>query len=569
MFLNKWIDRVGDWNPQLFRELKGRLTLKSLGLIALVSGIVQSLIFFSFSSSLPYAGQSTSHYCVGTAPAGADPNHYLYTSNSWCIEDALGNITTINWPLWWTEMFMTLTLMGFFGLLVGGTYLLIQDLSKEQRQGTLNFVTLTPQSAWAIALGKILGVPTFVYGMIAFALPLHLWAAIQGGIPLHLVLIFYGVLAACLLFTFSGAMLYALVGKGGTALKAWLASGALFYTASISTLFIMHESAHAANVMDALILLNPMHLLQYLIGATAIADQTDWFRYDSLSEISFYGIPVWGSALGAILGHFTIYGVGTYWCAQAFKRKFHNAQGTLISKTQSYWLTASLVTASLGFTMQEPYYLPSDYNGWLINFGLLAVGCVLYMLLLVAALSPSFQSVQDWSRYQGKYGWQEWLFGERSPAIWAIALNIVIGFLPMIVSGFVLIERKYIWQFSSGLVMQGLITMLIATAGMLVLLNRHRKRSVAAMVVVVGCVVLPVVTLAIAATQPEFTPAPWLWTVAPVMVTQFTGTATILATLLGQVAAIAALHQVMKKRLQHIGASEMKQLLANAPKSIA
>jgi hypothetical protein len=53
------------------------------------------------------------------------------------------------------------------------------------------------------------------------------------------------------------------------------------------------------------------------------------------------------------------------------------------------------------------------------------------------------------------------------------------------------------------------------------------------------------------------------------MVTQFTGTATILATVLGQMAAIAALHQVMKRRLQRIGASEMKQLLADSPKGVA
>ncbi len=569
MFLSKWIDRVGDWNPQLFRELKGRITLKSLGLMALVSGVVQSLIFFSFSSALPYPGQKTNHYCVGAAPAGTDPNHYLYTSRGWCLEDAFGNITTISWPLWWTEMFATIALLGFFGVLICGTYLLIQDLSKEQRQGTLNFVTLTPQPALAIATGKILGVPTFIYGMLAFALPLHLWAAIQGGIPLYLVVIFYGVVGACCLFAFSGAMLYALVGKGGTALKSWLASGALFYTSSMSTLFIMHESAHATNILDGAILLNPTHLMQYLIAATDVADQTTWFQYDSLSEITFYGVPVWSSALGAIVGHLVIYFVGIYWCAQAFKRKFHNAQGTLISKTQSYWLTTSLVTVSLGFTVQEPYGYSSDYNNWLVNYGLLAVCCVFYLLLLVAALSPSYQSIQDWSRYQDKYGWREWLVGERSPAIWAIALNTVIGFLPMILSGLVLIESQYRWEFASGLVMQGLVAMLIATLSMLVLLNRHRKRSVAATVVAVSCVILPVITLAIASTQPEFSPAPWLWTVAPVMVTQFTGTATIVATVLGQVAAIAALHQIMKKRLQRIGASELKQLLANTPQGAA
>ena len=228
MFLSKWIDRVGDWNPQLFRELKGRLTPKSLGLMALVSGIAQSMVYFSFFSSLPYQAQKTSHYCVGTAPDGWSPDDYLYNSTHWCLRDALGNITTINWHLWWTEMFATIAVMGFFAVLIGGTYLLIQDLSKEQRQGTLNFVTLTPQGALSIALGKILGVPTFVYGVVAFALPLHLISGLKGDIPFHLILMFYTVVAGCCLFVFSGAMLYALVGKGGGAVKSWVASGALF-----------------------------------------------------------------------------------------------------------------------------------------------------------------------------------------------------------------------------------------------------------------------------------------------------------------------------------------------------
>ncbi|AFY38062.1 hypothetical protein Lepto7376_1728 [[Leptolyngbya] sp. PCC 7376] len=567
MFLNKWIDRIGDWNPQLFRELKGRLTRKSIGLMVLVSGIIQSLVYFSFSSSLPYSGQNTHHYCVGTAPANWDPEHYLYSNQNWCLTDSLGNITSLNWPLWWTEMFISIALLGFFGILIGGTYLLIQDLSKEQRQGTLNFVTLTPQSALAIALGKIMGVPTFIYGMIAFALPLHLWAGLKGAIPLHLIMLFYGVLAACCLFAFSGAILYALVGKGGSALKSWLASGALFYFSSMTTMFIMHETPHVANMMDGVTLLNPTHLLHYLVQATAVADQVDWFRYDSLGEITFYGVPAWNSVLGATLAHLMIYGVGTYWFAQAFKRKFHNAQGTLISKSQSYWLTASLVTISLGFTVQEPYTYSSDYNNWLMNFGMLAISGVLYILVLTTALSPSFQSIQDWTRYQGKHSWREWLFGERSPAIWAIALNTVIGFLPIILAGFVVIEKQYYLEFTIGLVMQGLMAILLAAIGMRFLLSRHRKRAIFAATIVLSCIFLPLMIFAFGSINPEFNPAPWLWTITPVVVTQFAGPATLIANLMGQIVAITVINQIIQQRLHQIGSSELKQLLASTPES--
>lgn len=76
------------------------------------------------------------------------------------------------------------------------------DLSKEVKRGTLNFIRLSPQSATNIFMGKILGVPILLYlfGLVAF--PLHFFAALSAKIPLLLILSFYLVLAFSCLFFF-------------------------------------------------------------------------------------------------------------------------------------------------------------------------------------------------------------------------------------------------------------------------------------------------------------------------------------------------------------------------------
>lgn len=556
MILNHWIDQLGDWNPQLFRELKGRLTAKYVAIMFLVSAVAQSLVYMSFKSALPYTPyyeNQTNHYCLSSSPSAP-------YAQSACVLDAAG-VMTINWPLWWTEMFLTLSLIGVFVLALGGTYLLIQDLTKEQKQGTLNFVTLSPQSATAIALGKILGVPIWIYGCIVAALPLHLWAGFRGGIPIHLILLFYGVVGACCLFFYSGAMLFALVSKGGPALKAWLGTGALFYTAGMSTMLLIHEHIHASNVADGLLLLNPIHLLVFLAHASPVADTLDWFQYNTLSDISFFRVPILQLAITAALTHFVIYGIGTYWFAQAFKRQFHNAHSTLISKKQSYILTALLTVFTLGFTVQEPYYgYSSDYNNWLVNFVSLAVLATFYLLMLIAALSPAYQSIQDWSRYQNRKP-KECFFGERSPAFWAIALNALICFGSMAIAGLAVIEAQYRLMFALGFISQILIVVVLVGLGQYFLLARHKKRGAFATAIVLSSVVLPFLVLAMENANPQFSPAPWLWTITPLVAIKEASLSVMLATILGQLAVIGGLNQLIKKRIHRIGSSELRQLM--------
>jgi hypothetical protein len=53
-----WIDRIGEWNPQLLREVKGRLKGRNIAIALTISLVGQFLLFFSWSSERPYRSMS-------------------------------------------------------------------------------------------------------------------------------------------------------------------------------------------------------------------------------------------------------------------------------------------------------------------------------------------------------------------------------------------------------------------------------------------------------------------------------------------------------------------------------
>ena len=165
------LDKIGNWNPQLFREIKGRLNIGNMAIASAFSLSGQLLLFMYYSGQIP------------VTPPNWNPTYPIYnrfctleTANSYvqgCVRDALGNLA-INWPMWWVEIFVWLSVFSVLALLVAGTYMLVSDLDKEERRGTLNFIRLSPQSAKTIFLGKILGVPILLYLAAILTVPLHL-----------------------------------------------------------------------------------------------------------------------------------------------------------------------------------------------------------------------------------------------------------------------------------------------------------------------------------------------------------------------------------------------------------
>jgi hypothetical protein len=144
--LEQFLDRVGNWNPQLKRELKPRLNLPNLAIATAISLIAQALII------LP-------NFRVFGMP-------YEWMTRSWW----LNLYELLNWEIW-------------FALAIGGIYLIAKDFDREIRSGTLDLVNLSPVQPWEILLGKLLGVPILIYWAVLLALPLHTIALVQMAVP--------------------------------------------------------------------------------------------------------------------------------------------------------------------------------------------------------------------------------------------------------------------------------------------------------------------------------------------------------------------------------------------------
>ncbi|PSB52779.1 hypothetical protein [Chamaesiphon polymorphus] len=168
--LDKYIDRIGEWNPQLFRELKSRLTGNATIAVVAISIVLQAI-------------------AIG-----------LVTSGNMPIEAKIH------------QNFVTLSWLMPMGLILGSVYTLIADLHQEEKRGTLNFIRLTPQSARSILIGKMLGVPSLIYVGILCALPFHLALGIISGIGLPLILVWYFTVGAAIYLCSSLAILYSLYG---------------------------------------------------------------------------------------------------------------------------------------------------------------------------------------------------------------------------------------------------------------------------------------------------------------------------------------------------------------------
>ncbi|MEA5583399.1 hypothetical protein VB620_18885 [Nodularia harveyana UHCC-0300] len=348
------ISKLGELNPQLFREIKGRLKVWTFLLAAFLSFLAQ-LIFF--------------------------PN-FIYSQSP----------DIYNW----------LSAMVIIAILVGGTYTLMNDLATEERRGTLNFIRLSPQSSQSIFVGKMLGVPINIYITILFVIPLHLLFGLKLDVPLHQILISYIILIAASIFYYSGAILFSLVGSWLGGVQTWLGSGFMLIFLLFFIPVLMHPSTSDMPFLISLI--NPQY-----------------YMFMPESGTSFYLKSFVLTAGFSLL----VYSIGTYFIWQSIQRCYHDTNATMLSKKQSYLLTTTFTVITLGCANS-----PNKDS----LFSLIFFNFVLF-LYLIAALTPNYQIVIDWARYQHIYrvkhpGKQklikDLIWGEKSPAILAIAINALI-----------------------------------------------------------------------------------------------------------------------------------------------
>jgi hypothetical protein len=210
--LDKSVDRIGEWNPQLFRELKSKLS-GNASIAAVAISIFIQVIGFGFFSA---------------------------TSNSFNNGITAG-FHLLNWLI-------------PIALMLGGVYTIVADLNQEEQRGTLNFIRLTPQSARSIFIGKMLGAPSLIYIGVLLTVPLHLFVSMCAGTsPIHM-LAWYGTIGVTTYLCLSLAILYTIYSHKYAILLTLLFSlpvnTFLSLYNSYSSLIIMKQEAIDSNSTD-------------------------------------------------------------------------------------------------------------------------------------------------------------------------------------------------------------------------------------------------------------------------------------------------------------------------------
>ena len=555
-----------DWNPQLFRELKGKLKTRNVIIAAAISVVIQFVCVINLLADLPdrdpqgKLGVQYGRY--GLSMVYEHPDSMYYRHHLPYTKDLLDN-WVINWQLLWLDLFMVLSIISIFALLIVGTYMLVADLTKEESRGTLNFIRLTPQSAGNILLGKILGVPVLLYTVILLFLPLHTIAGINAGIPLGMILSFDVVIVASCAFFYSLALLCSLLNFGHSGFKPWLISGVVGGILFILSANLLRGDYLALdNPLGWLFLFNPSLVLSYLIDATYLPNsKIDFLPLENLQQLLFYGQAWWTKAtvgIGLIVFNFSLW---TYWSWSLLERRFHNPDSTLLTKVQSYWLTGWFVAVGLGFTLQSNAQVTKSEYFIFLQFCLGVWG-----LGLIAALSPHRQKLHDWARYRHQAHknngiWQELVFGENSPSTVAVAINLAIAIAYIIPSIFIHLDRDrhyILWGF---IISAGSI-MLCAVAAQIILMLKTRKRAALSMITVASMIIVPSVCLGMANIYGKDQPLAWLFSFIPTIAVEYVTMPTIALTLLGQWLAISVIGFQMSRKLKQAGASETKILLA-------
>jgi hypothetical protein len=548
--LDSLIDKVGNSNPQIFRELKERLTLRNIGIAVVSALLIQVFTLLYFHGQIPVFVPEV-HSFPSKSISAVHHRYCEFHQNlpndnySLCKLNQAGEFT-INWRTWWSDVFSCLSWILPLGLILGSVYLLVADLVQEEKRGTLNFIRLSPQSARKIFVGKILGVPILVYIAAILTLPLHLLSGLNAGGNLPLLASWYLSIGSIWFLLSSAAVLYVLLG-GFQAILTVIAVG------------------------------YPICLPIFSINLFALAtiNNEDWLKRTQ-EHLSWFGLPIANSAI-----LFYTFGIGctlvaNYWIWTALERRYLNPTATVLSKSQSYQANLCLQIFIAGFVIplitNDAYYkesLTATFAG--IDF--------VTLFLLIPVLLPNKQALQDWSRYrrervthQQRQFWkrellQDLIFNDKSPTLLAIAVNIGMAMvLWMPVSILTFRASGHGVRFLAGACLAASLILIYAAIAHLGLFLNVKKRNLWIATIIGGVMILPLVGAFIL--SPNHTPTGLAAVVllfspfAPIGILQLAG-GSILATFAAQLVMFAALTSQLQRKLQISGQSQSKKLMAH------
>ncbi|AFY81929.1 hypothetical protein [Oscillatoria acuminata] len=500
------MDRLGEWNPQFVRELKGRLTGRNITFAVGLSVLAQLVLFLTFISQLPALDNTyySGYYCR------------LYEKDYYCL--------AVDWLAWWKVLNHLFYWIFPLVLLSGGVYLLIADLAREERRGTLSFIRLSPQSSQSILIGKLLGIPVLIYLAVAVALPMYAISATFAQIPLLEMFSFSLLLAALCAVFYSAAVLFTLMGGQQAFVGAGITLGIVWW------------------VMN-------LQLNNYDWGPLQWFDFT--FNRDNLLNLQLFAISncaIW-----------------TYWIWRGLHRRFRNPTATIISKKQSYALVFCWNFLLLGFVTPSVDSGVSTYL-WFNSLGWIATLNLFLFLGLIAALSPPRQTLLDWARYahqaKGRSVLQDLIWGEKSPAPVAIAICVIITalvFIPWVLLWPLEMASKLHAIAAVGIYV--ILTAIYAVLAQIMLLLKSKKRALWATGVVAAAIGVPVLILSLLGGRPETIPELYLLSILSLSGLEYATTTPIFMAFLGHLAILAGLSLKLRQQLNLAGESATKALL--------
>ena len=621
------LDKIGDCNPQLLREIKGRLKTFPVILTICLSLIVQLAIVLGQLNDLPSKTYSiTGKYCdLASVYKPKRQQLYRLDNQYYQAQRDLSQATNLNpnqpeknqqlktkqeqlkikreqlkasipdfcppeevnmkqwWIGFWRNIFNSLSIISIFILLLGGTYLIINDVAKEERRGTLNFIRLSPELEANIFLGKILGVPVLIYLLVAASLPLKLWASIAGNIPLINVLSFDLILAVACFFFYSAAILFGLWGRFFSFFQPWLGSAAVLGFLMLTWKLIAYSYTNVGHAAIWFQILSPIHIAAYLFPDFVFSNGAS-----KIEQLQFFSLPIGKSFLSIIGLHLLNYGFWIYFIWQALKRLFRNPNASLLNKSQSYLLTICLQFIFWGFTLQNF----DDINSKVINNSFFLVSMNVVLLFgLIAILSPLRQTVQDWARYrhQKNSRYQSWwynsllrdlMFAEKSPSILATAIHLLIVTMPFMIWIVILPTLRVSngdrsnsinWLINDVGRLQALLyvglfitlMMICAAVAQIMLMLKTSKRHLWSIGSVGAIVLLPPIALGIAQVRPDLKPFVWLFSSFPWASMGHSSTPLICFALLFDLGILAILNSYLSGQVKAVGQSETQELLVN------
>jgi hypothetical protein len=484
MYLN-FIDRISESNPQLFRELTSRLKPAQITIAAAIS----------------LTGQILSLMMLGNRSG------YL-----------LDNPTPTQWKTWFYYNFLWFSGVGIFTLLVFGTYMLVADLSKEEEKGTLNIIRQTPEAAKKILIGKLLGVPILLYIVALLALPLHLFTGLSAGISIYWIGGFYAILIGSCIFFYSLALLSALIPIGKGSMKAGIFSAAMVLALIKSPSLFDNYTTSFVNSFNWIVGFFPWSFLEkaFLVQPDLVGQHS----YKIL-KIDWYNLPISSSAIATGVFLILNYTLWSFWIWKGLQRWFHRPTTNLLTKGESYLLNAGWHITIIGFAINFPLdTLKERY--WSSFCGLMLFDLVLYFIL-VGALTPHYQTIQDWSRYRHHYKfgskgklWQDLLLGEKSPAIVAIGINAIIASFAMGLWASFVLPSSITISVLSTLAIAISLALIYACVTQLVLLSKNHQRAFLTTVTLISMAILPpMFAIASYTNSPNQTPWIWLFSIFP------------------------------------------------------